>query len=64
MKKLELNTDKIKSEMARLGVKKNWLAKKLKNTPAMVTYIFKYKPITFADRLAEIFNFDPKDLIK
>jgi hypothetical protein len=61
---LELNTDKIKSEMARLGVKKNWLAKKLENTPAMVTYIFKYKPITFADRLAEIFNFDPKDLIK
>jgi len=64
MKKLELNTDKIKAEMARLGVKKNWLAKKMKNTPAMVTYLFKHRPISFASRMAVIFNLDAKDLIK
>jgi len=64
MKKLELNTDKIKIEMKRLGVKNVWLAKKMDATPAMVTYIFKRKPITFASRLAEIFNLDAKDLIK
>jgi len=61
---VQLNTDKIKSEMDRMGVKKLWLAAKLKNTPAMVTYIFKHKPITFANKLARILNLDPKDLIR
>ena len=64
MKTLELNTDKIKSEMDRLGVRKGWLAKKLKMTPAMTNYIFNKKPVGFAVRLADIFQLDPKDLIK
>jgi len=64
MGKLQLNTDKIKMEMERLGMKKINLARKLGLTPAMVTYIFRSKPITFADRLSKIFGFDAKDLIK
>lgn len=64
MRKLELNTQKIKAEMDRLGVKRGWLADQLGMTPAMTNYIFNKKPITFADRLAKIFKLDPKDLIK
>lgn len=64
MEKLLLNTDKIKSEMDRIGVRKKWLSERLGMTPAMVTYIFKNRPISFATRLAEIFKIDAKDLIK
>jgi len=63
MKTLDLNTDKIKAEMERLGVKKGWLAKKLNMTPAMTNYIFNKKPVSFAVRIAEILNLDPRDLI-
>lgn len=63
MNKLQLNTVKIKKEMDRLDVNNTWLADKMQATPAMVTYLFKYRPITFADRLAEIFDIDAKDLI-
>ena len=64
MKTLELNTDKIKAEMDRLGVRKGWLAKKLKMTPAMTNYIFNKKPVSYAVRLGKIFGIDAKDLIK
>ena len=64
MKTLELNTDKIKAEMERLGVRKGWLAKNLGMTPAMTNYIMDKKPVGFAIRIANLFNLDPKDLIK
>ena len=64
MKTLELNTDKIKAEMDRLGVKKGWLAKKLKMKPSMTNYIFRKKPVSFAIRLGKIFGIDAKDLIR
>ena len=64
MKTLELNTDKIKSEMDRLGVRKGWLAEKLRMHPSIVNYIFRKKPVSFAVRLGKIFGIDAKDLIK
>ena len=63
MRELKLNTKKIKDEMDRRGKNHNWLATQMKTTPAMVTYLFKHKPITFASRLAKIFDLDPKDLL-
>ena len=64
MKTLELNTDKLKQEMERLGVRKGWLAKKLRMSPAMTNYIFNKKPVSFAIRLGKIFGINYKDLIK
>ena len=64
MQNLKLNTEKIKAELSRLGKNRTWLAKQMKLTPAMVTYLFNRKPITFADRLARIFDLDPKDLLQ
>jgi len=64
MRKLVLNTAKIQNELDRLGKNKTWLAKKMGNTSAMVTYAFKYKPISFAVKFGRIFDLDPKDLIK
>ena len=64
MEKLKLNTHKILAELDQLGKNKTWLAGKMKNTPAMVTYILRYRPITFASKIAKILGLDPKDLIK
>jgi len=64
MRKLVLNTEKIQSELDRLGKGKKWLANKMGNTQAMVTYVFKKKPISFAVKFGKIFDLDPKDLIK
>ena len=70
MEKPQLNTDKITSELKRLGRNKKWLASRLKNpkgkpvTPALVSYIFKYKPITYAYKIAQVFGMDAKDLIR
>ena len=64
MKTLELNTEKILAEMKRLGHRKGWLATKLNVRPAMVSYILKKKPVSFAVRLGKIFGIDAKDLIR
>ncbi len=64
MKTLELNTDKILAEMKRLGYRKGWLAARLNIRPAMVSYILKKKPVSYAVRLGKIFGIDAKDLIK
>lgn len=61
---MKLNTEKIESELKRIGRNKKWLAEKMKVYPSMITYIFKYKPITQAERIAKVLNLDPKDLIK
>ena len=63
MKKLKLNTDKIEQEMKRIGVTRTWLAKQLSVTPAMVTYIFHYRPVSYAVKIAPLFGMEPKDLV-
>jgi len=63
MQKLQLNTEKITAELRRIGKNKAWLARQMNTTPAMATYVFREKPITFADKIAAILNIDSKDLI-
>jgi len=64
MSKLELNIAKIDSELKRIGKRKLWLADQLGVSSAMVTYIFKHKPISYADTIALVFKLDPKDMIR
>ena len=61
---MELNTQKIEDELKRIGKSHSWLAKKMGIARQYVSYIFKTKPITQAERIAEVFGIDPKDLIK
>jgi len=61
---LQLNTKKITHELKRIGQTKVWLANQLCVSPAMVTWIFKHKPISYAERIGIVFDIDPKDLIK
>ena len=68
-KKLQLNIRKIESEMRRLNeilpgkVNKSWLARQMGVTPAVITYLFKNRPISYANQMGEIFDCDPKDMI-
>jgi len=64
MNELQLNTKKIKNELKRIGKNKRWLAEQIGVSKPMVSYIFKNKPISFAVKIAEIFDIDPKDLIR
>jgi len=61
---MELDVDIIITEMKRIKVNKTWLANKLNVTPAMVSYVFKNKPISFAVKMSEIFNINPKYFLK
>jgi hypothetical protein len=61
---MELNTEKIETELKRIGKNKKWLAKKMGVYPSMITYIFHNKPITQAERIAKALNLNARDLIK
>ena len=61
---MELNTKKIEQEMARLGLNKNRLAKKMGITRQAVNYYFKEKPISMAERFGKFFKINPRDFIK
>ena len=61
---MELNTQKVENELKRIGKSHSWLAKKMGIARQYVSYIFKTKPITQAERIAKALNLDPKDLIK
>lgn len=60
---MQLNTKKILAELKRIDKNKDWLAKQLKKSNATVSYIFKSKKITHAERIGKILDIDPKDLI-
>ena len=64
MKKLTLDIQKIKKELKRLDRTKSWLARQMKCNPSLIQYIYKTKSIIYADRIAHVLGFDPKDLIK
>ena len=61
---MELNTDKINYELARISKSKYWLAKELDMSLNRVLYWFKSKSLKGAEPIAKVFNIDPKDLIK
>ena len=61
---MELNVLKIKNELKRLGKGPTWLANKCVVDRRTVYYWFDNKTIKAAEKIAEVFNMDPKDLIK
>ena len=61
---MELNTNKIMKELERLGKNRSWLADQMGVYPSMITYIFKEKPITQAEKIGKILDIEPKDLIR
>jgi len=60
---LKLNTTKIRNEMDRMGITVIDLAGKLDLTPAAIYDLLKRRPVSQADRFAELLNLDAKDLI-
>jgi hypothetical protein len=60
---LKLNTNKIRNEMDRMGISVIDLAVKLDKTPAAIYDILKRRPVSQADRFAELLNLDAKDLV-
>lgn len=64
MKQIELNIDKLEFELKQIKKNKGWLAKKMGVTPAMVSYLYKKKPLSFANKLGKIFGIDPLLFVK
>jgi len=64
MAKLELCVEKIEKELQRLKKNKTWLASQIGVSSAMITWMFKHKPISYAERIGIVFDIDPKDLIR
>jgi len=61
---MELNTEKIKKELERIGETQAWLAKQLGVSRQRVYQILSDGSIKNADRLGRVFDIEPKDLIK
>jgi len=66
MKKIKLNTIKIRNECKRLGLTIEQLAKKINCTPRAVMYATKKQRASWGmlERIADLFDMDPKDLLK
>ena len=61
--KLQLNIKKVEQLRILHKLKKDDLAKKMRITPAMITYMYKYKPVKMAALVAPIFDMDSRDFI-
>jgi hypothetical protein len=61
--KLLLNTKKIQKELERQGKTKAWLARQLGISRQNLHYILTARPVSKTVRMAEVFEFEPKDLI-
>jgi len=64
MAKLELDIEKISKELRCRKKNKSWLASQIGVSSAMITWMFKHKPISYAERIGIVFDIDPKDLIR
>jgi transcriptional regulator with XRE-family HTH domain len=60
---LRLNVEKIRMEMSRLGLTEAELARQWGVTRQAVWDYLNRRPITLADKFADILKLDPKDLI-
>lgn len=61
---MELNTDKILRELKRLEKTVYWLAQEIGTSRQLVTYWLQEKSLRGADKIAKVFDIDPKELIK
>ena len=64
MKKLQLNTEKIKAELTRIGKDQSWLAEQLSTTRQNVSYMLSRNSIKAAEKIGNVLGIEPKDLIK
>ena len=61
---MELNVEKIRNELKRIGKGPTWLALKCVVHKRTVFYWFDSRTIKAADRIAEVLDMEGKDLIK
>jgi len=61
--KLKLDINKVEKYRVLYKFTKSDLAFKMKLTPAMITYLYKYQPVKMAALVAPIFDMDSKDFI-
>ena len=63
---MKLYTQKIKTELKRLGRNQSWLAKKIGMTRAGVSYIIKTQHVNLKtiDKIGAALDIDPKFLLK
>ena len=60
---LKLNTKKINDELERMRYGRKWLAKQLGVSLVMLSYVFKKRPINYAEKIGKVFNISAKDFI-
>lgn len=63
MKRLILNSEKIKKELKRRGETQTWLAKQLGTTRQNVFYMLENRSLRAADKIGNILDIEPKDLL-
>jgi len=61
---MELNVDKIEKELKRRGKNRSWLARKIVVDRSTVHYWMNTKTIVGVEKIAEVLEYEPKDLIK
>ena len=61
---IKLNTNKVERERKRLGIRKAELARKMGISKQLLNYTIKKAQLFHVDKFAEVFDMDPKDLIK
>ena len=61
---MKLNTEKIYKELNRLNRTIYWLAQEIGTSKQLVSYWLQKESLSGADRIAKVFDMDPKDLIK
>ena len=63
MKKLKLNSKKVRDELIRLGKTQVWLADRMGTTRQVVSEQLVNGSVRAAERMGHALGFDPKDLI-
>jgi len=61
---MRLHTEKIKKELERIGETQVWLAGQLGVTRQRVNQILSAASLKNAERIARVFDLDPKDLVE
>jgi hypothetical protein len=60
----ELDTYRLRVELAKINRSRQWLAEKIGYTRQYVYYLVKNKSIKHVEKMANALGLDPKDLIK
>jgi len=63
MKKLKLNTKKVKSELARIDRTQTWLAEQIGTTRQSVSEMLRNGSVKAAEKIGHVLGIEPKDLI-